>query len=256
VDWYENFSYAYYEKILRYFSENFRCVRFSDVLRIVNDKPNEKQEKPYLLLRHDIDVDVERALRLSQIEKEYGLTATYMVMLNSPLYALDENTLRQLADIRAAGNELGLHFYRDVQKPLPSIEEELRRDKKRLEDACNCRVAALSFHRPADEYLRGPLLIADMVNAYSKELMAWYISDSRGRFRVGEPMQALAERKGAILQFLTHPLWWGEAHATPEMRVQHFFEARLKSKENAEKKALARTLYNHISVWPANFRED
>src|SRR5205823_1486511 len=83
-------------------------------------------------------------------------------------------------------------------------------------------VKSLSFHRPIPWLLRGPLLIGSRVNAYAAELMEWYLSDSKGCWREGEPLPKLRQPQGSKLQLLTHPIWWGDTHLTPAERLDEF----------------------------------
>ena len=58
------------------------------------------------------------------------------------------------------------------------------------------------------------------VNAYSRELMSWYLSDSAGNWREGEPLPLLSNPDRPLLQLLIHPFWWGEEHMSAGDRLQ------------------------------------
>jgi hypothetical protein len=236
TEWNLDFTCTYYRKIMSVFREKFHCVMFSDVPAL-----SENPEKPYLVLRHDIDVDPAVALKLALIEREFGLKSTYFVMLDNLLYRLSE-AIEPMKEILSMGNEIGLHFSGNT---LDEIEEHC----KTLENALGCTVHSVSFHRPKKEWLQGELYIGKRINAYAKPLMNWYISDSRGRFRAGEPLTAIAERKGNVLQFLTHPIWWGQ-HANPVQNLVEWFEKKTEGCSSAEKEKFAQCVYEQIDVMP------
>jgi len=189
MEWDKDFSYRYYKKILQVVKREFNLVSFPDAL-----KP---WTKPSLILRHDVDISLRRALVMAEIEKELNVNATYLVMLKSSLYELDQNYLFRIMEL---GHEIGLHV---------SLEEKIPEAKRKLEKTIGTPIRVFSFHHPTEQYLRGPLIIDGMVNAYSKKLMDCYISDSRGLFRVGEPIRFLKGTKKPLVQLLIHPAWWG-----------------------------------------------
>jgi hypothetical protein len=84
-------------------------------------------------------------------------------------------------------------------------------------------VCSISFHRPIPWMLRGPLIVCGKVNAYADELSGWYLSDSKGNWRAGEPLSQIVQERHRILQLLTHPIWWGEEHQSPAERLESFF---------------------------------
>lgn len=242
MEWNADFSFGYYRKILCVFSTEFECVYLSNALK-------KETQKPLVCIRHDIDVDPDKALPLAELEQSYGLFSTYYVMVNSPLYDLESHrkTLQKLLDM---GNEIGLHFY---MEEIPSIEEiklKIEEDCKLLEQILGTEVKSISFHRPPQHVLRSCTYIGTRVNAYSSVLMEWYISDSMGRFRVGEPIQAIKEPKGKILQFLTHPIWWGETHANAQQRITEWFKEKTRNFSESQKKEFAERIYKQIEMMP------
>ncbi len=46
--------------------------------------------KRYLILRHDVDFSVDRALELAKIENNYGISSTYFFLLHSDFYNIFE----------------------------------------------------------------------------------------------------------------------------------------------------------------------
>jgi hypothetical protein len=193
-------------------------------------------------LRHDVDVSLEKALEMAKIECEFGIHVTYMVIPNSPFYWLEDGTARAIfRQLISMGHEVALHF--DVSEEerknncgISSVERQIEAACKRLEQAIAQPVRSISFHRPMQQFLHGPLMICGRVNAYAQELMMWYLSDSKGCWREGEPLSKLLKPEKPLLQLLIHPIWWGDEHMSLEDRVQEFFntETRGRSRHYSE----------------------
>ncbi|HVX27962.1 MAG TPA: class I SAM-dependent methyltransferase [Parafilimonas sp.] len=193
------------------------------------------------------------------IENELGLQSTYMVMLNSPCYDVSTETSKKiLKQLLTLGHEVALHF--DVTKSKRNdpkistndIEGDIAHDIKQLEQIIEVPVKSISFHRPLSQFLKGPLKIAGVINAYSKELMTWYLSDSAGRWREGEPLQKLLKPTNKLLQLLIHPIWWGEEHKNASERLEEFFRATTFGWSIDKTKEFDKALAEHISVRRAN----
>ena len=203
-----------------------------------------------MFLRHDVDVSVSRALRMAEIEHACGVQSTYYVMTASPMYTLPPNA-QLVREIVALGYEVGLHFdcpaehriklplndaettqipangvscddQDESNERLKLLESRIERDCSLIEDILGRRVESISFHRPDPWCLRGPMRIGGRVNAYAAGLMEWYISDSKGNWREGEPLPMLVAPSKRVLQLLIHPIWWGDEHLSPEDRLQDF----------------------------------
>jgi hypothetical protein len=112
---------------------------------------------------------------------------------------------------------------RHDQGHVSALESLILEDCQRLEDILGMAVRSISFHRPIPWLLGGPLMVSGKVNAYANEFMDWYLSDSKGNWRAGEPLSLLMDRQHPVLQLLTHPIWWGEEHRSPAERLESFY---------------------------------
>jgi hypothetical protein len=228
--WAENFSYAYFSRILAAVASDFSLSLFRDAPAAL-----ESAATRVAFLRHDVDVDLTRAIRLAQIENRAGIAATYMVMNAGLLYRLNDASSRTaLRELIELGHEIGIHFdcpdaVRTDPARVAELEPLIDRACAELAEAAGAPVRSVSFHRPIPALLRGPLLIGDRVNGYADELMGWYLSDSKGSWREGEPLVAFQNPKGRVLQLLIHPIWWGDDHRSPEERLEQFFIERTAS---------------------------
>lgn len=248
-EWAEDFSYSYFRKILETARNNFDFYLLSKIPSFLKKGG---LGKPKLVLRHDIDVSLEKALRMAKIEEDMGISATYMIMMNSPLYSLkNKATYSLLKKLLGMNHEIGIHFNindieRNRQFDLKKIEKRIVNTCKRAENIIRRPILTVSFHRPIKNLIGGSLLVGCKVNAYAKELMGWYLSDARGYWREGEPLPKLLAPKKTFLQLLIHPIWWGERHKAPEDRLEEFFEEKTKGRplryRNDFSKNLSRTL--------------
>ena len=248
--WSTDFSFAYFRGVIGAIQTNFECRLLSQAPKALQQPP----PKPVLFLRHDLCLDPTGALTMAQMEHEFGIQATYMVMTNSPLYEFEDDsaifTLRQMIGM---GHEIGLHFDFDSEEEREENPEmgfqvvsKVRSACELLETLIEQRVPSISFHRPLAQFLRGPLAVDDKVNAYSRELMSWYLSDSAGNWREGEPLPLLSNPDRPLLQLLIHPFWWGEEHMSAGDRLQTYFDAVTRGCSVQQVRALDIALTSHL----------
>ncbi|RJR46514.1 MAG: hypothetical protein C4567_02220 [Deltaproteobacteria bacterium] len=247
--WNEHFHYDYFRELLTVAKDKF-------VLHLLKEAPLvlAAGAGPALLLRHDVDVSLKRAYAMAEIEHRLGVAATYMVLADSPLYRLATPESRGIIrDLQAMGHEVALHFAAPAdpgedEGRWQELESRVLGAKALLEDILQAEVASISFHKPITRLLRGPLKIFNLVNAYSRELMDWYLSDSRGRWREGEPLPKLRQPAKPLLQLLIHPIWWGETHLGAMERMEDFFHSESRGYSTAERKILGRELTDTLGI--------
>ena len=144
-----------------------------------------------LLLRHDVDLSLDAALRLAELEAEAGASATYFLMTESVFYNLASSEGTNALDrLRALGHRVGLHAV------YPTA---------RLDDRFDPVVA---WHNPEPEYMSEPL--AGAVNVMQEGYFdpPTYRSDSNHHWRFGCPHEELRAGTFPWLQLLTHPEIW------------------------------------------------
>ncbi len=175
----------------------------------------EKYDRP-VILRHDIDNSVEKAVHLAALEKKLGVTSTYFVLLTSDFYNILSNQSQHwLHEIQSYGHEIGLHF--DEKNYPDSFGDPVKsckcicREAKLLEDVLGCAVTTVSMHRPSREMLESNLQIPGIINSYGTTFFKdfKYLSDSRHRWR--EPVaDIIKSKKHPKLHILTHALSWNQ----------------------------------------------
>ncbi|MBS2019637.1 MAG: hypothetical protein JST00_42640 [Deltaproteobacteria bacterium] len=216
LDW----SYAYLERLYGALRQRFQLACLGDAEEVIA-----AGTKPVAFVRHDIDVSLHRAVSLARREKGWSVRSTYHVMIDSPFYDVKTEASRQmLAELVSLGHEVGLHYdvsargTREVDEPSRARDIGAACDE--LGAVVGAPVRSVSFHLPVQELLRGPLRVAGRVSGYGEALFRWYLSDSRARWREGEPLASLDQPKDRVLQILVHPVWWGETNERPEIRLR------------------------------------
>jgi hypothetical protein len=168
-----------------------------------------------VFLRHDVDLFLDAAVRMAELEAERDVSATYFLMTRSVFYNLDsregEATIRQLREL---GHGVGLHAVH------PRIDFDERFDP------------VLAWHNPDPGYVNAP--VDALVNVMTPPWFdrEHYRSDSNQHFRSGDPTAALARREFEWLQLLIHPEIWvfegGRMRETMESMLDAEREARLR----------------------------
>jgi hypothetical protein len=148
-----------------------------------------------VLLRHDVDLSLDAALRMAELEAEAGAAATYFLMTRSEFYNLGSPSSEDAIDrLRGSGHRVGLHAV------WPDIDRDERFDP------------VLAWHNPDPEYMREP--VEGLVNVMEAPWADVYRSDSNQHWRQGCPHEELAAGSFERLQLLTHPEIWAYPGST------------------------------------------
>jgi hypothetical protein len=144
-----------------------------------------------LILRHDVDLSLDAALRMAELEAEEGAAATYFLMTESVFYNLASSEGRTaLERLRELGHRVGQHAV------WPNARVDDRFDP------------VLAWHNPDPGYMTAPVEGVTNVMAEPWFSPATYRSDSNQRWRHGCPHEELAAGAFPWLQLLTHPEIW------------------------------------------------
>jgi hypothetical protein len=143
-------------------------------------------------LRHDVDLSLDAALRMAELEAEAGVSATYFLMSESVFYNLasPEGTAA-VSRLLELGHDLGAHAL------WPAVPEQEARFSP-----------VLAWHNPDPEYMTTP--VAGFLNVMTEPwfTQGLYRSDSNQHWRSGCPHEELAGGSFDWLQLLTHPEIW------------------------------------------------
>ena len=213
-----NFTYASYRGLLSLLREEGYAVRgyhdYGDAPRCV-------------IFRHDIDICLDQAVKLAELEAEEGVSATYFVLLRTDLYNAFSKAGKEALDrIRSLGHEIGLHF--DEASYVPALDpdgvvQNIIKECGLLSALLETRVSSVSMHRPSEMTLEADYRIPGIVNSYGKTFFREfkYLSDSRRRWR--EPVEDII-RSGEFdqLHILTHAFWYHNEESCFETDIFNF----------------------------------
>ena len=141
-----------------------------------------------IFMRHDIDLSLDAALQMAELEAELGVTTTYLLMTESVFYNLASHEgVAATARLRDLGHAVGLHAV------YPNAELDGRFDP------------VVSWHNPQAEYMSRT--IPGAINVYAEPYFdpPTYRSDSNQHWRSGCPHEELRGGGFPWLQILVHP---------------------------------------------------
>jgi hypothetical protein len=160
-----------------------------------------------LFLRHDVDLSLNAAVEMAELESELGVQATYLVMTRSVFYNLaSAEGAVAIERLRELGHSVGLHaVHPDVD--LDDFEP------------------VVSWHNPRPEYMS--VEIPGAINVYGERYFSreTYRSDSNQHWRSGCPHEELREGAFPWLQILVHPEIWVYPGATMGETMRALVEA-------------------------------
>ncbi len=192
-----------------------------------------------VILRHDIDNDIEKALQLALVENKIGVKSTFFTLVTSDFYNVysskSERLLKQIVD---CGHEIGLHFdelrYPMITSPDEATDKILQ-EAKFLGEVIGEKITTVSMHRPSKMILDADLQIPDMINSYGQVFFKGfkYVSDSRKRWR--EPVdEIIASEQYKRLHILTHAIWYNEVNISIHDSIYNFVNEGNQSRYNCE----------------------
>jgi hypothetical protein len=165
-------------------------------------------EPGVLILRHDVDLSLEAAIALAEIEAEAGAWSTWFLMTRSVFYNLDSSAgVATVARLRELGGRIAHHAV------WPDVDLDERFEP------------VVAWHNPAPEYMTAP--IDGVVNVMTAPWFdpEHYRSDSNQHWRHGCPHERLARGELKWLQLLTHPEIWAYDGATMGETMRSFLDA-------------------------------
>ncbi|HEX6763198.1 MAG TPA: hypothetical protein VF094_10375 [Gaiellaceae bacterium] len=161
-----------------------------------------------LILRHDVDLSLDAALRVAELEAEEGAWSTWFLMTRSVFYNLaSAEGERAVERLRELGHRVAHHAV------WPHVDLDDRFDP------------VVAWHNPDPEYIRAPIDGADNVMEAPWFEPEHYRSDSNQHWRHGCPHDHLREHRFEWLQLLTHPEIWAFPGATMGETMRAFLAA-------------------------------
>ncbi|NBI63098.1 hypothetical protein D3Z38_08510 [Clostridiales bacterium] len=96
------FTYhAYKDLIKRLRSKQYELVGYTDY----------ESKDQCAILRHDVDISIDKALELATLEHQENVKSTYFFLLNTDFYNIAaKGSIENIWRIHDMGHEIGLHF--------------------------------------------------------------------------------------------------------------------------------------------------
>jgi hypothetical protein len=165
-------------------------------------------ERGEIYLRHDIDLSLDAAVTMAELEAEHDVVTTYLLMTESVFYNLASSEgVAAIERLRELGHTVGLHAVH------PNVELDDRFDP------------VVSWHNPDAEYMSRS--IPGAINVYAEPFFdpPTYRSDSNQHWRSGCPHEELRGGGFPWLQILVHPEIWVYQGATMGLTMRSMLNA-------------------------------
>lgn len=184
-------------------------------------------EKEGLLLRHDVDFDVQLANDLGTLENAIGVKSTFFFMLSSASYNLAEpNNVKAVMALKDAGHHISLHF---DPTPYSDFKTGLSEELEIFDRLFGVTPECISIHRPNEYFLRYDSPINNIRHTYQSiyRTTIKYFSDSQGSFNYGHPLESVEFANKRSIQLLIHPIWWVTDKTEPVGILNDFLDMRI-----------------------------
>ena len=85
-----NFSFDHYFEVLDYAKKSFHIGPIKDFYKL-------QKKNKFLVVRHDVDFSLDKALEMAELEAKQNISATYFILLHSQYYnALSEQNIKKI----------------------------------------------------------------------------------------------------------------------------------------------------------------
>lgn len=184
-----------------------------------------------VIVRHDIDMNIAKAVQMAELETQMGISSTYFVLVTSNFYNIfSKENQDMLREMHCMGHEIGLHFD-EAKYDGQGIDmvQAMEQEAELLAQCLGCPVRSVSMHRPSKETLAADYVVmgGQIVNSYGTEFFQnhKYLSDSRRYWR--EDVRSIIKSEAYDrLHVLIHPFWYDESEQTAKEALKNFCESR------------------------------
>ena len=169
----------------------------------------ENPDKRFIILRHDVDAQVQKALKMAKINHDLGISSTFFVRIHGPYNPFRQFAYQAIQKIGNLGHEIGLHyepmFYTTFGLP---VEEMILFEIDLLDRMFKMKVRSIAPHMPSLSSPRMDNIKEKYNDPYLPKFFSdiKYISDSNKRWREDCMCKWIAQRDQ--LQIAVHPHWW------------------------------------------------
>ena len=194
------------------------------------------QNKNSLIVRHDIDFDINLARKIAIIEHELGIASTFFFLLRSPFYnVLEKHNLQSIRLIKDLGHEISIHF---DSTNYDDIESGVYYELSLFDELFKIQPKIISIHRPDKIFIDNKINIKGVSHTYEPKFFRdiKYIADSRGSFRYGHPFETKEYINHQSIHLCIHPIWWmKESYESPIDLIESYLNDKSDSLKEAMK---------------------
>ena len=161
------FTYASYKNMLHLLREEGYVI--TDY-----HECNSYHEEDIVILRHDIDCSIEKAVKMAELENGMGVCSTYFVLVSSEFYNVaTKKNAGLLKKIHAMGHQIGLHFDEMCYEGKGSGEMVIMAEKEKeiLQNVIEMPVTTASTHRPSQMMPATEASFASTLNTSTSKLL-------------------------------------------------------------------------------------
>ena len=213
-----DFTYTFYQNLVS---------RLQDGGYTISDYHSYGKFDKVAILRHDVDMSIDKALKMAQMEHEIGAHSTYFFLISTDFYNIaSKSSVSKISRIHDLGHEIGLHFdevkYGNISN-LGGVLPYLHNEIKTMEMILGIPIRSVSMHRPSKETLEADYDFGHIVNSYSRTFFRdfKYLSDSRRHWRENI-FDVMASGQYDRLHILTHPFWYNDEELTMKESISQF----------------------------------
>lgn len=198
IDEISRFNPDAYAQLIKYLKNHYRLVPFREI---------PKEDIPYVILRHDVDISVSAALKMAQAEHKLGVRSTYFILVSSKHYnPLEGENATMIKQISGLGHEIGLHYDTNQYECYSQdATMALRMEAHLLESIIGEKVRSISCHAPT-----GPgsfMRVNGYLDADDPRLRDIYVHDSVRLWTI-KSLSILLNEHPKRVQLLIHPCHW------------------------------------------------
>lgn len=196
-----HFTYKHYIETLEKAKKTHAFYTFGDFPK--------HPEKRFIILRHDVDAQMVKALKMARINHDLGIPATFFVRIHGAYNPFRDPSYAAVLKIAELGHEIGLHyepmFY--AKHHLP-VDEIILFEIELLNRMFNIKIKSIAPHMPSLSSQKLDRLKEEFNDPYLPKFFTKikYISDSNKRWREGCMCQWI--EKSEQIQIAIHPHWW------------------------------------------------
>ena len=189
------------------------------------DYNNYSKREKVVIMRHDVDNSLEKAVELAKLEAEHDIISTYFILLSTDFYNISsKKSLQMIKKIQELGHSVGLHFDEDKYNNCNvSIMDAVKNEARIMEQIIDSPIGVVSMHRPSTKTLESNYEFDNIINSYGKTFFNEfkYISDSRRIWREDVQM-IITSGEYNRLHILTHAFWYNQIEEDIKTSVQRF----------------------------------